>query len=107
MPAGLMSPPPDYALISPSMVRVFMQLPNIPCPPTSRSAPRPHDFILLATRREDPDTLFFNRRLVVEDDTVLGLVAKNTLDSIEWSNLAAKLHPVRLLASLSPGKSRP
>lgn len=33
------------------------------------------DFYLLATRREDPDTLFFNRRLVVEGDTELGLVA--------------------------------
>ncbi len=41
------------------------------------------DFYLLATRQEDPDTLFFNRRLVVEGDTELGLVAKNTLDGID------------------------
>lgn len=41
------------------------------------------DFYLLATRQEDPDTLFFNRRLVIEGDTELGLVAKNTMDSLE------------------------
>jgi len=42
-----------------------------------------YDFLLLATRREDPDTLFFSRRLIVEGETELGLLAKNTLDSIE------------------------
>lgn len=42
-----------------------------------------YDFFLLATRREDPDTLFFSRRLVVEGETELGLIAKNTLDSID------------------------
>jgi len=42
-----------------------------------------HDFLLLAQRREDPDTLFFSRRLVMEGDTELGLLVKNTLDAIE------------------------
>ncbi len=42
-----------------------------------------YDFLLLATRREDPDTLFFNRRLRLGGDTELGLYAKNFLDSIE------------------------
>ena len=46
-----------------------------------------HDFFLLGTRREDPDTLFFSRRLVVEGETELGLIAKNTLDSIEMPKL--------------------
>ena len=41
------------------------------------------DFYLLATRQEDPDTLFFNRRLIIEGDTELGLIAKNTMDSME------------------------
>ena len=58
-----------------------------------------HDFYLLATRREDPDTLFFNRRLVVEGDTELGLVAKNTLDGIELPSLAA-LQPGHVMAQL-------
>ena len=42
-----------------------------------------HDFLLLAQRQQDPDTLFFNRRLVMEGDTELGLVVKNTLDALE------------------------
>ncbi len=58
-----------------------------------------HDFTLLALRREDPDTLFFNRRLLVEGDTELGLIAKNTLDGLELPNLAS-LRPDRLLARL-------
>ena len=42
-----------------------------------------YDFLLLATRREDPDTLFFNRRLHLGGDTELGLYVKNLLDSLE------------------------
>lgn len=57
------------------------------------SAPQPNpdlaisanlqDFLLLAQRRQDPDTLFFSRRLLMEGDTELGLVVKNALDAIE------------------------
>lgn len=39
------------------------------------------DYLALALRREDPDSLFFSRRLVIEGDTALGLVVKNALDS--------------------------
>jgi predicted lipid carrier protein YhbT len=46
------------------------------------------DFLLLAQRRQDPDTLFFNRRLVMEGDTELGLVVKNALDALELPVLA-------------------
>jgi len=42
-----------------------------------------YEFLLLATRREDPDTLFFNRRLRLGGSTELGLFAKNFLDSLE------------------------
>ena len=41
------------------------------------------DFIALARREQDPDTLFFSRRLSMEGDTELGLLVKNTLDAIE------------------------
>lgn len=41
------------------------------------------DFVLLMSRREDPDTLFFSRRLVSEGDTELGLVVKNLLDALD------------------------
>lgn len=42
-----------------------------------------YDFLLLATRREDADTLFFNRRLRLGGDTELGLYVKNFLDAVE------------------------
>lgn len=59
------------------------------------------DFFLLATRKEDPDTLFFSRRLMVEGDTELGLVAKNTLDAIELPKLdAALLSPRNVMAQI-------
>ena len=44
-------------------------------------------FLALALRREDPDTLFFTRRLVMTGDTELGLVVKNVLDAIDWPRL--------------------
>jgi len=42
------------------------------------------DFLLLATRSEDPDTLFFARRLSLEGDTETGLFVKNQLDALEF-----------------------
>ena len=42
------------------------------------------DYVALALRREDPDTLFFHRRLVIEGDTALGLAVKNALDAVSW-----------------------
>lgn len=47
---------------------------------TVRAALR--DYLALALRREDPDSLFFARRLVIEGDTALGLTVKNALDSL-------------------------
>lgn len=52
------------------------------------------DFLLLALRKEDPDTLFFDRRLVIEGDTELGLLVKNALDRADLPlppGLAARL----------------
>jgi predicted lipid carrier protein YhbT len=40
------------------------------------------EFLLLALRKEDPDTLFFDRRLSIEGDTELGLIVKNALDRV-------------------------
>jgi predicted lipid carrier protein YhbT len=50
-----------------------------------------YDFLALATRREDPDTLFFQRRLAMEGDAALGLQVKNLLDEIEGGPLPAPL----------------
>jgi predicted lipid carrier protein YhbT len=41
------------------------------------------DYLKLLRREEDPDTLFFQRRLRIEGNTELGLALKNMLDSIE------------------------
>nr|VFJ73448.1 MAG: Predicted lipid carrier protein YhbT, contains SCP2 domain [Candidatus Kentron sp. FW] len=41
------------------------------------------DFLLLATRAEDPDSLFFARRLSIEGNTETGLHVKNLLDSFD------------------------
>jgi predicted lipid carrier protein YhbT len=60
-----------------------------------------HDFLLLAMRKEDPDTLFFSRRLLVEGDTELGLIAKNTLDAVEMPGFTvADLMPHRMLSGM-------
>jgi predicted lipid carrier protein YhbT len=42
-----------------------------------------YDFLLLANREEDTDTLFFQRRLKMEGNTELGLEVKNFLDGLE------------------------
>lgn len=58
-----------------------------PCPdriePDATISAGAREFLLLALRKEDPDTLFFDRRLVIEGDTELGLIVKNALDRIE------------------------
>jgi predicted lipid carrier protein YhbT len=62
-----------------------------------------HDLRLLATRQEDPDTLFFSRRLVMEGDTELGLLIKNTLDAIDGALLdPQRLAPSALFSLLRP-----
>ncbi|MDX2417668.1 MAG: SCP2 sterol-binding domain-containing protein [Xanthomonadales bacterium] len=57
------------------------------------------DFVLLATRQADPDTLFFQRRIRIEGDTELGLGIKNTMDSMDWEDLPMPLR--RLLQGIS------
>ena len=60
-----------------------------------------YDFLLLARRQEDPDTLFFSRRLSMEGDTELGLLVKNTLDAIELPMLnLEQFKPTNMLARL-------
>ena len=51
-----------------------------------------YHFLLMLSRKEDPDTLFFNRRLKLSGDTELGLYVKNFLDSIELTDRWKYLH---------------
>jgi Putative lipid carrier protein len=46
-----------------------------------------NDLILIAGRKEDPDSLFFQRRLRIEGDTELGLEVKNLIDSLDLDEL--------------------
>ena len=67
-----------------------------------------HDFVRLAQRLDDPDTLFFNRRLSMQGDTELGLVVKNALDALELPVLNREtLKPSAVLSRLKgalPGR---
>jgi predicted lipid carrier protein YhbT len=48
-------------------------------------------FLLLAAQKEDPDTLFFQRDLVIEGDTDLGLAIKNLIDGLDLATLPPEL----------------
>lgn len=50
-----------------------------------------NDLLLIAARRLDPDTLFFQRRLIIEGDTELGLEVKNLMDAIELERMPTPL----------------
>jgi O2-independent ubiquinone biosynthesis accessory factor UbiT len=58
-----------------------------PCPdsaePDATVCADARELMLIALRKEDPDTLFFDRRLVIEGDTEFGLFVKNALDRVE------------------------
>jgi len=45
-----------------------------------------YDYLLLASRTEDTDTLFFSRRLHMQGDTELGLYVKNFLDGMDMDS---------------------
>lgn len=67
-----------------------------------------HDFVRLARRQDDPDTLFFNRRLSMEGDTELGLVVKNALDALELPVFdAAQWTPPRVWERLRAHLAQP
>lgn len=76
---------------------------NAPTAPDLTISASAHDFILLAQRKQDPDTLFFSRRLSMQGDTELGLVVKNALDALELPVLdPAQWTPRAVLARLLP-----
>jgi len=50
-----------------------------------------NDLLLVAARKQDPDTLFFQRRLIIEGDTELGLYVKNLMDAIELDTMPTPL----------------
>ncbi|MGP1664429.1 MAG: ubiquinone anaerobic biosynthesis accessory factor UbiT [Rhodanobacter sp.] len=56
------------------------------------------DLLLLASRLEDADTLFFHRALDLTGDTELGLTARNLLERLPWESV-----PLGLRIALNRG----
>ena len=54
------------------------------------------DLLVIAARKQDPGTLFFQRRLVIEGDTELGLYVKNLMDAIELEQMPKALRVMLL-----------
>ncbi len=54
------------------------------------------DLLMIAARKQDPDTLFFQRRLFIEGDTELGLYVKNLMDAIELEQMPKALRVMLL-----------
>jgi len=52
------------------------------------------DLLLIAGRKQDPDTLFFQRRLQIEGDTELGLSVKNLIDALDLDSLPSSVHKI-------------
>lgn len=50
--------------------------------------------VLLISRKEDPDTLFFNRALAIEGNTALVLEIKNWLDSLDFDLLPKPMQKI-------------
>lgn len=67
------------------------------------------DLWLMARRQEDPDSLFFSRRLLLEGDTELGLIFKNCLDAFDLGAFEPFLQRLSLLRpqSAPPHKDTP
>lgn len=60
-----------------------------PASPQVQFSANSRELLLIAAGKEDPDTLFFQRRLSIEGDTELGLMVKNMLLAIDLSRLPA------------------
>jgi len=56
------------------------------------------DLLLMASRLEDADSLFFQRRLTLTGDTELGLTARNLLERLPWESV-----PLGLRIALNRG----
>ncbi|MCL2657645.1 MAG: SCP2 sterol-binding domain-containing protein [Betaproteobacteria bacterium] len=59
--------------------------------PTVCFRARAADYLRIALREEDPDTLFFQRRLKIEGNTELGLELKNRLDALPLPDFLIRL----------------
>ncbi|MDP6968523.1 MAG: SCP2 sterol-binding domain-containing protein [Gammaproteobacteria bacterium] len=58
---------------------------------TCRIAGPSEDLLRMLGRQQDPDTLFFQRRLELSGDTELGLEIRNVLDAVDLDDLPPHL----------------
>jgi O2-independent ubiquinone biosynthesis accessory factor UbiT len=65
-------------------------------------------FVLLASRREDPDALFFNRRLTLRGETETGVHLKNLIDALDydWDAHFQEVLPIPLAQFASRARQR-
>ncbi len=61
-----------------------------------------YNYLLLASRQEDTDTLFFSRRLHMQGDTELGLYVKNFLDGMDMDSHKVSAYLESLLKKSLP-----
>jgi len=61
-----------------------------------------YNYLLLASRQEDTDTLFFSRRLHMQGDTELGLYVKNFLDGLDMDSHKVSAYLESLLQKSLP-----
>lgn len=68
-----------------------------------------NELVLITARKEDPDTLFFQRRLQIEGDTELGLEVKNMLDSFDLEELPDAVNKLLMFLAdfIKQGLSKP
>jgi predicted lipid carrier protein YhbT len=81
-------------LISFNEGQLVMPEKNSPHDADVRFSASSDDLLLIAGRKEDPDTLFFQRRLKIEGDTELGLEVKNLIDALDVDQLPSLVHKV-------------
>lgn len=79
-------------LISIENDQLIMQAPNSLIKEDVSFSATGDDLVLIAGRKQDPDTLFFQRRLKIEGDTELGLEVKNLIDAIDIEQLPTSIH---------------
>ncbi|NMP32360.1 hypothetical protein HII17_12385 [Thalassotalea sp. M1531] len=79
------------------LVSVKNQLPQNLSKPNVEFSADVESIVMLATKKLDPDTLFFQRKLMVTGETELGLAIKNFLDDFDFKESLPE--PIQMLIS--------
>lgn len=94
-----------YFTLLQDKLRVQTKLPlNFTTAINSRIAGSATDLLRMLSRQQDPDTLFFQRRLELSGDTELGLEVRNVLDAVDTDELPVYMQKALQLISKPLGK---